>query len=603
MENKLSKNSLIISCVILFFASFFYYPKWEKPQSEATISWDVNGYYYYLPAIFIYKDIRELKFTDSILNKYHQTSGIDHIAMPSDNGKYVLKYSIGQSLLYFPFFLIGHFYALSSNYPADGFSFPYQIAIGLGSLIVAFIGLYYLRKVLLNFFSDKITAITLFLISIGTNYLNYSSIDGAMTHNNLFTVYCILIYSTISFYKNPDNKKALIIGACIGLAALIRPTEIISILIPILWGLDFGGDSIQTRINFFRENSSKLRISAIICIALGSIQLIYWKYSSGHWLFYSYGEQSFSWTKPHLYNGIFSYRTGWLVYSPIMVFSIIGFLFLLKDQRKLFIPTAAFASLFIYICFAWDIWWYGGSLGQRAMIQSYPILAFPLAIFIERIQNLKLLNYAFLAIATLFVYFNIWLTHQAHLGGLLYVGQMTKSYFWKVVGRYEVSEDVFKLLDTDEEFTAERTNVKVLYKNDFESDTLVKAGELEPIAGSKSLMLDASNQYSPIYKCPINPEAKGEAKWVRVKCNFRCKNKEWDTWKMAQFIVRYCDRDNVVKEKSIRVFRMLTDGQTKDIYIDTKMPEQWFDNVQVLFWNSGSSLPLAVDNIEIESYK
>ncbi len=603
MENKLSRNSLIISCTILFFASFFYYPKWEKQGSEATISWDVNGYYFYLPSLFIYKDLKELRFTDSILNKYNQTGGIDHIAMKSDNGKYVMKYSIGQSILYFPFFLTGHVYALTTNYPADGFSFPYQIAIGLGSLLSAFIGLYYLRKVLLNYFSDNVTAITLFLISIGTNYLNYSSIDGAMTHNNLFTIYSILIYYTISFYKSPDNKKSAIIGTCIGLAALIRPTEFISFLIPVLWGLDFSKKSILTRINFFQENFSKLTVSAIICIALGSIQLIYWKYASGHWVFYSYGEQSFSWTKPHLYPGIFSYRTGWLVYSPIMAFSIIGFLFLLKDKRSLFFPTATFALLFIYICFAWDIWWYGGSLGQRAMIQSYPILAISLAIFVERVQNIRLLNYAFLFIAGLFVYFNIWLTHQAHLGGLLYTGQMTKSYFWKILGRYEVSDDVFKLLDTDEEFTAERKNVKVLYSNDFETDTLINSGDLPPITGAKSLTLDASNQFSPIYKCPINPQEKGEEKWVRVKCDFRCRNKEWETWKMTQFIVRYCDKDNVVKEKLIRVFRVLTDGQTKEIYLDTKMPEQSFDNIQVLFWNSGSSHPIAIDNIKIETFK
>ena len=31
--------------------------------------------------------------------------------------------------------------------------------------------------------------------------------------------------------------------------------------------------------------------------------------------------------------------------------------------------------LFIYIAFAWDIWWYGGSLGQRSMVQAYAVLS------------------------------------------------------------------------------------------------------------------------------------------------------------------------------------------------------------------------------------
>ena len=54
------KSSRIINfiAILWFFLGFSYYPKWEKPWSEATISWDVSGYYHYLLAIFIYKDIR-----------------------------------------------------------------------------------------------------------------------------------------------------------------------------------------------------------------------------------------------------------------------------------------------------------------------------------------------------------------------------------------------------------------------------------------------------------------------------------------------------------------------------------------------------------------
>ncbi|HLO38540.1 MAG TPA: hypothetical protein VK173_08620, partial [Lacibacter sp.] len=67
---KLSLYSLIICCVLMMAVSFFYYPKWSRPGSEATISWDVSGYYMYLPATFIYKDLKQCSFKDSILSKY-----------------------------------------------------------------------------------------------------------------------------------------------------------------------------------------------------------------------------------------------------------------------------------------------------------------------------------------------------------------------------------------------------------------------------------------------------------------------------------------------------------------------------------------------------
>ena len=42
---------------------------------------------------------------------------------------------------------------------------------------------------------------------------------------------------------------------------------------------------------------------------------------------------------------------------------------------------------------------------------------------------------------------------------------MTKAFFWKVVGRWEVSEETFKLLDTDYIWEGERANVKPVLKD------------------------------------------------------------------------------------------------------------------------------------------
>ena len=38
---------------------------------------------------------------------------------------------------------------------------------------------------------------------------------------------------------------------------------------------------------------------------------------------------------------------------------------------------------------AWDIWWYGGSFGQRALIQAYPVLLFPIAALLTTFENQK----------------------------------------------------------------------------------------------------------------------------------------------------------------------------------------------------------------------
>lgn len=58
----LSKYAYIICVALLAYANLSFYPKWKKGGTEAALSWDVCGYYYYLPAVFIYKDVKKVAF-------------------------------------------------------------------------------------------------------------------------------------------------------------------------------------------------------------------------------------------------------------------------------------------------------------------------------------------------------------------------------------------------------------------------------------------------------------------------------------------------------------------------------------------------------------
>lgn len=593
--NKLSLYSFRLSALLIVAGAFFYYPKWQQPNTEATISWDVAGYYLYLPAVFIYGDLKQLSFGEEMLAKYHSAPELS--AFPHPSGNRVIKYSGGQALQFLPWFLAGHAGAKLLGYPADGFSLPYQFAISMGSLLMAMLGLWFLRKTLLRFFSDRATAITLLLIALGTNYLEYTAFHSALTHNWLFTLYAILLYATIRFYEKPSFALAAVIGILVGWAALTRPTDIISAIIPIAWGIrsreDFSG-----RVQFWRKNWLKLTLAVALTAAVGFIQLAYWKYAGGEWIVYSYQDQGFNWLRPHVLNGMFSYRAGWLVYSPAMFFALIGFVPLARQRPRLWPAALVFCCLYMYITFAWDIWWYGGSLGQRAMVQSYPVWALALAAFVEWIfRQKRVFQLVFLIVAALLVWYNFWLTHHAHKGGLLKVGEMTKAYFWKILGKNEVEENAIKLLDTKDEVRGERTNVQLLYSNDFETDSV--RCPLSAIAGNNSLYLDEARQSSPVYNVPLPT---GETGWVRATAQFRCDQKEWDTWKMTQWVLRFSNKEQRVKENMIRIYRLLDNGQTRELYLDAKLPRKDFDRIEVFFWNAGSPKVLLVDNLKVECF-
>jgi hypothetical protein len=597
--NKISLISFFIASFIILLVGIFGYPKWQEEKTEATISWDVSGYYFYLPSLFIYKDIKEVKFKDDIIQKYTPSPQFDQGYL-HESGNYVMKYSSGLAVQYLPAFFIAHLVAHFSSYEADGFSFPYQVMISFWSMFIALLGLYFLRKSLLIYFKDSAVGITILLVVIGTNYLNYSAIDGAMTHNYLFTIYGILIWLSHSFYAVPNLKKALSIGILVGLAALTRPTEIISLLIPLLWGIESIND-LKTRFQFIRKNISFYFLAAIATIFVGSIQLVYWKYVTGEWIVYSYQEQGFSWLNPHFIDGFFSFRKGWLIYTPIMLFSLGGFIFLYLKNKKLFLPLSIFSGIFIYITFAWDIWWYGGSLGQRAMVQSYAVLAFPLCAYVTWMLDTKMIIRGLsIFFMLLFSYYNLWLTHQAHGGGLLNPDHMTKAYFFKILGKYKVDRDAFKLLDTDEEFLGERRDVKVIYENDFEADSTAYSCAISPIEGNKAFCLNKQNQYSPLYKVDFQPI---NINWVRFIASVRCTQKEWNTWRMAQLTARFYNYENVIKERNLRIFRILNDQETRSIFLDMRIPEnETITHCSISFGNSGSDKTLVVDDIRIESF-
>jgi hypothetical protein len=592
--------------------AFTFYPKWEKSGTEAAISWDVAGYYYYLPAIFIYKDLKKVAFHNDLDKKYAYQGSDFYAALPSTNGNLVMKYTSGMAIMYAPAFLAAHALATPLGYEADGFSKPYQMAIGVWSLIFSLVGLWILRKVLLKAgFEDKAVGFTLLAIALATNFTEYSAINNAMAHGYIFTLYAIMLWLTMRFYETPSVPKgfgmsqhsifrAFGIGITIGLAILSRPTEMGIIFIPLFWHISNKTDLVN-RFLFFKKEYAKILLSAFTIVCIGAIQLIYWKYVSGHFLYNSYGpEGKMEWLNTHILKGLFSAQKGWLVYTPIMLFSLIGFVFLYKKHRPYFWSIFLFTLLFIYISFAHKFWVYGGGLGQRQMIQIYPLLAFPMAAFFEKIRQSKIWSYTVLAASLVCLYLNVWLIYQAHRGGNLDAEYTTPAYLRATIGRFDIPVETRKLLDNKYDFTGEKKDVKVLYKTDYESDTSLQTLDNQLfINGKKSFVLNKEKQYTPKIEIPLSIE---KQKWLRASATFRCVQREGNVWGMTQFIIVLKKGEQDVKGFFIRPQRILNEGETKRIWLDAKVKRYDFDKIIVSIWNGGSDKTVVVDDVEVEMF-
>lgn len=596
---------LLILLAYLFIRVGSFYPRYENAATEATLSWDVFGYYLYLPSYFIYDDLGGLGFIEEVFDKYHPAADF-HAAVKQPNGNYVMKYPMGMSVIYSPFFFAGHGYALASDYPADGFSRPYQFAIWLGCIIYALLGLAILRKVLLRYVSDLSTAITLLIIAMGTNYLNYVSFDGAMTHNALFTIFAAILYLTISWHEAPSWKKALGIGLLAGLAALARPTEVIILLVPVLWGV-MDKESLLAKGKLLWEHKTQVLILGAALAFMGSWQLIYWKIYSGNLLYYSYEDQGFTWLwGHHIFDGLFSYRKGWFAYTPVMILSLIGFLPLFKSDKKIFWPILAFSLLNLYIIFAWDIWWYGGSFGARPLIQSYSLLAIPLAYLIQYlIQSKKrILQILTLVFVILCIDLNAIMTWQAHTrAGIWEAEYMTKAYYWKIFGSTNPQKADKIFLDVRHELEdTDGMEVKEVFFNDFEKDSLNLTTDRHVFEGSKALLMNKETQYSQSFISALGTLTDKEESWVRVSCRGFYTQMQWNVWAQTQMVTQFIRDGKVYRATAARLQRTTDAWRWHDFHYEMKFPRNWKegDELKVYFWNAESDTEAFIDNLKVE---
>lgn len=430
--SRLSIYVIIIVCL----ATLINVNKWTNKNA---INGDAISYYAYLPALFIHHDL-SLVFIDKNPEKYSNRF------WPSiaPNGSKIIKTTAGIAFCFAPFFFIGHIAAYLSNSPLDGFSLPYRASLFFSGVVFLFIGLLYLRRSLRMFFNDAVTSITLLIIVLGTNLFYYTALEPLMSHVYSFSFLAVLIYQTILFYQHQSYKTTIIIGITLAIITLIRPTNLIFILLPICYGITNTVD-FKIRFTFFKENF-KFIFCAILCfIILWIPQLLYWKMLTGYYFFNSYGEK-FYFDNPHIMDGLFGFRKGWFIYTPLMMLGVIGLFFLYKNYKRFIFSFSLVLIIEVYVVLSWWCWWYGGSFGMRTFIDIYALLAFPMAaVFALLFSKTKWLRFVFAVVLLYFVSLNLFQTYQYKLARISW-DSMTKDAYLKVFMQLDDKPETKKLM-------------------------------------------------------------------------------------------------------------------------------------------------------------
>lgn len=587
LNRNLSLITLFVLILFLVCLSVDYMP-------NNILSWDLWGAYLYLPANFIYDDphLQDISWINEINGIYQNTPSYYQF-WTNGNGNHQIMYSMGFAVLFAPFFFLAHLFAGFSDYPQDGFSEPYQMAIYIGHVFYMVLGLVFLWKILRIWFNEKIVSLVLVICCLGTNYYAQNIFAPASPHTYLFALFAIVIYLSYKWNSKPSIKCATLLGLVIGLMTLARLTELLIILIPFLWGVT-GKESFKKRVTYLKQYKKHVFIILGIIVLCLVPQVIYYWNTAGEFRLSGYNNpgEGMDLHKPNLFNYLFSFRKGWILYTPIIVFSIVGLIWMRSKKDP---PIGAFLIFFLinlYVLSCWSNWWYASSFGQRSMIEAYPLLMIGMAVFINRIMEKKAIILSIIPVFLILIAFNLFQSWQ-YINGLIHTQLMTKEaymiHFLKTEPHYQYHELLLIDHTVPPEAYMAREDWGVVKEITFgfenQSQLELDGFPQDPFSLSK-FVISNRDEYLWGHKIPLHTFTKDDQFILEVKASYSniSENTKWEDSPLL--VVKLLHGKGAYREHYLQLQTLELDSTgTVLMYFHIPPIRSLDDELELFFWN------------------
>jgi len=608
-RSLINKAILLVSIIITAFFIARY-----GTQSKVFYG-DALGYYLYLPATFIYHDLK----TPADLPKNKGIGdGIfwyltQHDEWKTSNSNFIDQYTYGIAFMEMPFFFIAHGYEKIMGLPANGYSETYSILIKISSLFYSLLGLALVYKVLKKYFSNTNSLLATVVLFLGSNLFWFSCYQAGMSHVPLFFLFALLLFLTIRIHERPTFFAFLATGLTAGMITIIRPSDIMCLLIPLLYNV-YSKETIHQKILFIKTNSKGIFIFIIAFIIPAIPQFIYWKILTGHFIYYSYGSQSFNWLHPKIIEGLFYFNNGWLPYSPIMIFALVGLLFY-KSFRKWAWCIGIILPLYVYVIYSWYCYNYINGFGSRPMIHLYPLLAIPFAAFIQYISGKKIVTKSL--VAALFIFLiavNISYSMQ-QAKGIIISEESNIKFNLQMLFRMHLTYNDLVVRDAWEwqPDTTKITKTGNLFCENY-TDSVSNNYERSNTFSGAFIYHMRHEDYAEGLKVRYDKEKFNGAKWL--KCSGLFMYPDYPDYFKHLLVVeikdklwRRCKIENKIYTGGINAQTELTHEHSEpnvwgNVYFFVKVPKniQDGDSIRLFIWNTGHR-DLFIKNMCLELYK
>ncbi len=401
---------------------------WQGADARHTIDGDGSGYYSYLTTVFRYKT------TDfKSVYEYEKTRrGLDYMGhyFHEYNGKIVNKYYAGTAVMMLPFYVMASVLSKLANMPVDGYNILFQYAAAFAAAFYLAIGLLLVNALLKTFtISKPIRVLTLLSFLLGTNLFYYAFMHPAHSHVYSFAAIAGFAYFARLFMLHGNAKALYSMSLLLGLVALIRPTNLLLVLLIPFFAPDF--KIVKQRFTALFKKPLLIFSALIFFLMFFSVQIIFNYLQTGEFILYTYKNEGFHFLQPATWSFLFSYRKGFFIYTPLMLLLFSGFIVLFRQSKFQTYWLLGFLIVLVYFLSSWWNWFFGDSFGMRAMIDYYPIFAILLALGFSALSKIRAGKIFLSLFLLLIVPLNLVQAYQYEVG-ILHPDSMNKDKYWHV---------------------------------------------------------------------------------------------------------------------------------------------------------------------------
>jgi len=425
MKNRFAYFSILVVVISCFIVNN-QFKNWKN--ESAVILGEVKRYYGFLPAKYIYKDLKIDK------SEYFYTPGnswFEQTVYP--NGKKDFGKTYGFALMYSPFFFAADFCATYFHLPDNGFSEPYRYFLLLGTIFYLLIALDFIRKILkkLNI-NEWVIGITILLLGLGTNVLIYATYLAPSPYIPELFLTSLFVYFTICWHEEKKRWYLVPVLLSFSILTVIDFSDAFIVLFFILYGTKDILEFSEKKIN------PGIILSALVFMFLIWMpQFQFWKLTTDSYLGLKDHSRQYFFMNPKFFSVFFSFNKGWLIYTPLMIFSILGIRSMWKTFTFLRWSVVLSVVFCLYLLASSCCLEQDSAFSQPFMIKSYALLAIPLSLMIKKITESSLVIQGLLIIAILFFSgLNVFQIYQYHTESLLHTN-MTSSIYFKQFGKIE----------------------------------------------------------------------------------------------------------------------------------------------------------------------